>query len=77
MHLSQVLAELGHQEAEIRFQNLLTCLSHPPSYTCIRASTHLAPLEEIRQKLAEELKKVNLPLVVYLHMSVCVLLVVS
>ncbi|KAL3040616.1 tRNA (cytosine(72)-C(5))-methyltransferase NSUN6 isoform X2 [Trematomus bernacchii] len=53
----EVLAAVGHQEAESRFQRLLTCLSHPPSYTCVRASTHLAPLEEIRHKLGEELKK--------------------
>lgn len=50
---------VGHQEAESHFQKLLICLPHPPSYTCVRASTHLAPLEEIRLKLAEELKKVN------------------
>lgn len=55
----QILAVVGHQEAESHFQKLLTCLSHPPSYTCVRASTHLAPLEEIRLKLAEELAKVK------------------
>ncbi|XP_047424015.1 tRNA (cytosine(72)-C(5))-methyltransferase NSUN6 isoform X2 [Mugil cephalus] len=54
---NEVLAAVHHQQAERRFQKLLTCLSHPPSYTCVRASTHLAPLEEIRQKLEEELKK--------------------
>ncbi|XP_051796122.1 tRNA (cytosine(72)-C(5))-methyltransferase NSUN6 isoform X2 [Acanthochromis polyacanthus] len=53
----EVLAAVGHQEADCRFQKLLTCLSHPPSYTCVRVSTHLAPLEEIRHKLGEELKK--------------------
>ncbi|XP_038585865.1 tRNA (cytosine(72)-C(5))-methyltransferase NSUN6 isoform X1 [Micropterus salmoides] len=53
----EVLTAVGHQEAECRFQKLLACLSHPPSYTCVRASTHLAPLEEIKHKLAEELKK--------------------
>ncbi|KAG7224996.1 hypothetical protein INR49_014914 [Caranx melampygus] len=53
----EVLAAVGHQEAESRFHRLLTCLSHPPSYTCVRASTHLASLEEIRHKLGEELKK--------------------
>ncbi|XP_041669928.1 tRNA (cytosine(72)-C(5))-methyltransferase NSUN6 isoform X2 [Cheilinus undulatus] len=53
----EVLASVGHQEAECRFHKLLTCLSHPPSYTCVRASTHLAPLEEIRHKLGEELRK--------------------
>ncbi|XP_076617132.1 tRNA (cytosine(72)-C(5))-methyltransferase NSUN6 isoform X1 [Chaetodon auriga] len=54
---NEVLAAVGHQEAESRFQKLLSCLSHPPSCTCVRANTHLAPLEEIRHKLAEELKK--------------------
>ncbi|XP_029979008.1 putative methyltransferase NSUN6 isoform X2 [Sphaeramia orbicularis] len=53
----ELLAAVGHQEAESRFQRLLMCLSHPPSYTCVRASTHLAPLEDIRQKLGEELKR--------------------
>ncbi|KAF7213440.1 tRNA (cytosine(72)-C(5))-methyltransferase NSUN6 isoform X3 [Nothobranchius furzeri] len=52
----EMLAAVGHQEAECRFQKLLTCLSHPPSYTCVRASTHLVPLEEIQRKLHEELK---------------------
>ncbi|KAM9712750.1 LOW QUALITY PROTEIN: tRNA (cytosine(72)-C(5))-methyltransferase NSUN6 [Menidia menidia] len=53
----EVLAAVGHQEAELRFQKLLTCLSHPPSHTCVRASTHLAPLEEIRHRLEEELRQ--------------------
>ncbi|KAM7390318.1 hypothetical protein PAMA_008475 [Pampus argenteus] len=53
----ELLATVGLQEAECRFQKLLTCLSQPPSYTCVRASTHLAPLEDIRHKLGEELKK--------------------
>ncbi|XP_020791395.1 tRNA (cytosine(72)-C(5))-methyltransferase NSUN6 isoform X2 [Boleophthalmus pectinirostris] len=53
----ELLTAVGHQEAEQRFERLLTCLSHPPSHTCVRASTHLAPLEEIRQKLAQELNK--------------------
>ncbi|XP_060949924.1 tRNA (cytosine(72)-C(5))-methyltransferase NSUN6 [Limanda limanda] len=54
---AEVLAAVGHQEAESRFHRLLTCLSHPPSYTCVRASTHLASLEEIRHKMGEELTK--------------------
>ncbi|XP_069015658.1 tRNA (cytosine(72)-C(5))-methyltransferase NSUN6 isoform X1 [Embiotoca jacksoni] len=53
----EVLAAVGHQEAESRFQKLLACLSHPPSYTCVRASAHLAPLEEIRLQLRDELTK--------------------
>lgn len=56
----ELLAAVGHQEAEQRFERLLTCLSHPPSHTCVRASTHLAPLDEISQKLGEELKKQQL-----------------
>lgn len=50
---------MGQQEADCRFQKLLACLSHPPSYTCVRASTHLVALEEIRRQLGEELKKVS------------------
>ncbi|XP_053198080.1 tRNA (cytosine(72)-C(5))-methyltransferase NSUN6 isoform X1 [Scomber japonicus] len=53
----ELLVAVGHHEAEHRFQKLLACLSHPPSHTCVRASTHLAPLEEIRHRLEEELKK--------------------
>lgn len=66
-----MLAAVGHQEAESRFQKLLTCLSHPPSYTCVRASTHLAPLEEIQHKLEEELKKVNLYLDMFSDFCCC------
>ncbi|XP_032407476.1 tRNA (cytosine(72)-C(5))-methyltransferase NSUN6 isoform X1 [Xiphophorus hellerii] len=53
----EVLAAVDTQEAESRFQKLLTCLSHPPSSTCVRASTHLAPLEDIRLSLEKELEK--------------------
>ncbi|XP_055086051.1 tRNA (cytosine(72)-C(5))-methyltransferase NSUN6 isoform X2 [Periophthalmus magnuspinnatus] len=56
----ELLTAVGHQEAEQRFERLLTCLSHPPSHTCVRASTHLAPLEEIRKRLAQELSKQHL-----------------
>ncbi|XP_049420668.1 tRNA (cytosine(72)-C(5))-methyltransferase NSUN6 isoform X1 [Epinephelus fuscoguttatus] len=56
----EVLAAVGHQEAESRFQKLLTCLSHPPSYTCVRVSTHLTSLEEIKHKLGDELRKQQL-----------------
>nr|XP_057915780.1 tRNA (cytosine(72)-C(5))-methyltransferase NSUN6 isoform X2 [Doryrhamphus excisus] len=56
---NELLASIGLQEAERRFETLLTCLSHPPSSTCVRASVHLAPLGEIRHELCEELKKVN------------------
>lgn len=51
----ELLAVVEHQEAEQRFERLLTCLSHPPSHTCVRASTHLVSLDEIRQRLEKEL----------------------
>lgn len=51
----ELLAVVEHQEAEQRFERLLTCLSHPPSHTCLRASTHLVPLDEISQRLGKEL----------------------
>ncbi|KAL1006840.1 hypothetical protein UPYG_G00077850 [Umbra pygmaea] len=53
----EVLAAVGQGKAEQRFQKLLSCLSHPPRFTCVRASTHLAPLEEIQTRLQEELKQ--------------------
>ncbi|XP_034026609.1 tRNA (cytosine(72)-C(5))-methyltransferase NSUN6 [Thalassophryne amazonica] len=54
---SELVEALGPQKAEQRFQSLLTCLSHPPLHTCVRASTHLSPLEEIRDQLCKELEK--------------------
>ncbi|XP_018612363.2 putative methyltransferase NSUN6 isoform X1 [Scleropages formosus] len=62
-HLSDVfkneelLAEMGDTEAQRRFEDLLSLLSHPPAFTCVRASTHLAPLETIRDRLLEELRE--------------------
>ncbi|CAL8313650.1 unnamed protein product [Merluccius merluccius] len=53
----ELLAAVGQPEAESRFQRLLLCLSHPPGFTCVRASTHLAPRDEIRLRLAEELQQ--------------------
>uniref|UniRef100_A0A8C7J641 NOP2/Sun RNA methyltransferase 6 n=2 Tax=Oncorhynchus TaxID=8016 RepID=A0A8C7J641_ONCKI len=57
----EVLAAVSQGEAEQRFQRLLSCLSHPPALTCVRASTHLASLEEIQHRLGEELKQVGIP----------------
>ncbi|XP_062336057.1 tRNA (cytosine(72)-C(5))-methyltransferase NSUN6 isoform X1 [Osmerus eperlanus] len=54
---AELLAAVGVEAAEERFQRLLSCLSHPPAFTCVRASTHLAPLEEIRHRLGEELRQ--------------------
>ncbi|XP_053714615.1 tRNA (cytosine(72)-C(5))-methyltransferase NSUN6 isoform X1 [Synchiropus splendidus] len=57
----ELLAAVGQQEAESRFHDLLKCLSHPPSHTCVRVSTHLAPVDEIRLRLKDQLKKQQLP----------------
>ncbi|KAM9839624.1 tRNA (cytosine(72)-C(5))-methyltransferase NSUN6 isoform 1-T2 [Aulostomus maculatus] len=54
---NELSSAVSDQEAERRFQKLLLCLSHPPSCTCVRVSTHLAPVEQIRHKLGEELKR--------------------
>ncbi|XP_048856950.1 tRNA (cytosine(72)-C(5))-methyltransferase NSUN6 isoform X2 [Brienomyrus brachyistius] len=54
----ELLTEVDEQEAEKKFEELLTYLSHPPGFTCVRASTHLESLETIREQLVEELQKV-------------------
>nr|XP_023649155.1 putative methyltransferase NSUN6 isoform X2 [Paramormyrops kingsleyae] len=54
----ELLAEVGEQEANKKFEELLTYLSHPPGFTCVRASTHLESLETIRDQLVDELQKV-------------------
>ncbi|XP_036377270.1 tRNA (cytosine(72)-C(5))-methyltransferase NSUN6 isoform X1 [Megalops cyprinoides] len=53
----ELVAAVGQVEAERRFEELLYRLSHPPSFTCVRASTHLAPLNTIRERLLEELRE--------------------
>uniref|UniRef100_W5KT24 NOP2/Sun RNA methyltransferase 6 n=1 Tax=Astyanax mexicanus TaxID=7994 RepID=W5KT24_ASTMX len=51
----ELLADLGKDEAERVFQSLLSCLSHPPSHTCLRASTHIHSLQDIQQRLEQHL----------------------
>ncbi|KAJ3611377.1 hypothetical protein NHX12_021393 [Muraenolepis orangiensis] len=59
--LNQELVEaLGLPEAERRFRRLLVCLSHPPGFTCVRTSTHLAAREEVHRRLEEELQQVEI-----------------
>uniref|UniRef100_A0A3B5LVQ1 NOP2/Sun RNA methyltransferase 6 n=1 Tax=Xiphophorus couchianus TaxID=32473 RepID=A0A3B5LVQ1_9TELE len=45
--LNKEVTAVDTQEAESRFQKLLTCLSHPPSSTCVRASTHLSQMRHL------------------------------
>ncbi|KAK2860667.1 hypothetical protein Q7C36_004833 [Tachysurus vachellii] len=49
----EIVSELGKEEAERVFDSLLSCLSHPPSLTCLRASTHTHSLQDIQQRLAQ------------------------
>ncbi|XP_072544149.1 tRNA (cytosine(72)-C(5))-methyltransferase NSUN6 isoform X2 [Salminus brasiliensis] len=51
----ELLAELGKDEAERVFESLLSCLSHPPSHTSLRASTHIYSLQDIEKRLEQHL----------------------
>ncbi|KAJ8419185.1 hypothetical protein AAFF_G00006840 [Aldrovandia affinis] len=55
----ELVAGVGQEEAESMFEELLYHLSHPPSFTCVRVSTHLAPLDTIRERLVEELRQMS------------------
>ncbi|KAJ8277621.1 hypothetical protein GJAV_G00077660 [Gymnothorax javanicus] len=55
----ELVAAVGHEEAEARFDELLRCLSHPPSFTCVRASTHLESVGIIQEQLLQELRKMS------------------
>ncbi|XP_062849163.1 tRNA (cytosine(72)-C(5))-methyltransferase NSUN6 [Trichomycterus rosablanca] len=52
---NELLKELGETVAERIFDSLLSCLSHPPSLTCLRASTHIHTLQDIQHKLEQHL----------------------
>ncbi|KAM9501024.1 tRNA (cytosine(72)-C(5))-methyltransferase NSUN6 isoform 1-T1 [Clarias gariepinus] len=51
----ELVSELGKEEAERVFDFLLSCLSHPPSLTCLRASTHIHSLQDIQHRLEQHL----------------------
>ncbi|KAG5268039.1 hypothetical protein AALO_G00207550 [Alosa alosa] len=52
MHL---VSEVGEEVADREFEALLSSLSHPPSFTCVRVNTHLAPQQQIQHALQQEL----------------------
>ncbi|XP_029444597.1 putative methyltransferase NSUN6 isoform X3 [Rhinatrema bivittatum] len=56
----ELLASVGMQEAERKFENLLSQLSHPPAFTTVRVNTLLAPVEQVKQLLVEEIHKGNI-----------------
>ncbi|XP_053484232.1 tRNA (cytosine(72)-C(5))-methyltransferase NSUN6 isoform X2 [Ictalurus furcatus] len=51
----ELVSELGKEEAESVFDSLLSCLSHPPTLTCLRASTHIHTLQDIQHRLEQYL----------------------
>ncbi|XP_042560273.1 tRNA (cytosine(72)-C(5))-methyltransferase NSUN6 [Clupea harengus] len=51
----ELVSEVGEEVAEREFEALLSSLSHPPSFTCVRVNTHLAPRRHIQHTLQEEL----------------------
>ncbi|XP_017328460.1 tRNA (cytosine(72)-C(5))-methyltransferase NSUN6 isoform X1 [Ictalurus punctatus] len=51
----ELVSELGKEEAESVFDSLLSCLSHPPTLTCLRASTHIHTLQDIQHRLEQHL----------------------
>ncbi|XP_015209817.1 tRNA (cytosine(72)-C(5))-methyltransferase NSUN6 isoform X1 [Lepisosteus oculatus] len=53
----ELLAVLGQEDAERRFEMLLSRLSHPPAFTSVRVNTHLASPEHVRRCLSEEIRK--------------------
>ncbi|XP_042331538.1 tRNA (cytosine(72)-C(5))-methyltransferase NSUN6 isoform X5 [Sceloporus undulatus] len=54
---NELVAAIGPQEAEQKYESLLNNLSHPPAFTTVRVNTHLASVEHIRSLLCEELHK--------------------
>lgn len=54
----QVVSALGKQEAERKFETLLSNLSHPPSFTTVRVNSHLASAQHVKNLLFDELHKV-------------------
>ncbi|XP_009671974.2 tRNA (cytosine(72)-C(5))-methyltransferase NSUN6 isoform X2 [Struthio camelus] len=54
---SELITDLGTQEAESRYQSLLRHLSHPPAFTTVRVNTHLASVKHVKNLLFEEIQK--------------------
>uniref|UniRef100_A0A8C4RPR4 NOP2/Sun RNA methyltransferase 6 n=2 Tax=Erpetoichthys calabaricus TaxID=27687 RepID=A0A8C4RPR4_ERPCA len=54
---AELLHTLSHEEANRRFEQLLSRLSHPPPFTTLRVNTHLASVDWTRDRLSEELQQ--------------------
>ncbi|XP_057191143.1 tRNA (cytosine(72)-C(5))-methyltransferase NSUN6 isoform X2 [Triplophysa rosa] len=53
------VCEVGKEEAARAFEALLSCLSHPPMFTCVRVSTHLHTLTDIQHKLQQHVTQIS------------------
>ncbi|NXA71842.1 NOP2 methyltransferase, partial [Thryothorus ludovicianus] len=53
----ELIAAVGTQTAENKFQSLLSHLSHPPAFTTVRVNTHLASVKHVKKLLFEEIQK--------------------
>ncbi|XP_074122899.1 tRNA (cytosine(72)-C(5))-methyltransferase NSUN6 isoform X1 [Sminthopsis crassicaudata] len=53
----EIVTVLGAQEAERKFETLLSYLSHPPAFTTVRVNTHLASVKHVKDLLLEEINK--------------------
>ncbi|GAB0184752.1 tRNA (cytosine(72)-C(5))-methyltransferase NSUN6 [Grus japonensis] len=54
---NEFITALGTQEAESKYQSLLSHLSHPPGFTTVRVNTHLASVKHVKKLLLEEIQK--------------------
>ncbi|XP_061208130.1 tRNA (cytosine(72)-C(5))-methyltransferase NSUN6 isoform X3 [Neopsephotus bourkii] len=54
---NELIAALGTQEAESKYQSLLSHLSHPPAFSAVRVNTHLASVKHVKKLLFEEIQK--------------------
>ncbi|XP_064410808.1 tRNA (cytosine(72)-C(5))-methyltransferase NSUN6 isoform X2 [Latimeria chalumnae] len=53
----ELLAALGLDKTERKFEALLRRLAHPPAFTTVRVNSHLASMEHVQQLLTEEIHK--------------------
>uniref|UniRef100_A0A8C6YPZ7 NOP2/Sun RNA methyltransferase 6 n=1 Tax=Nothoprocta perdicaria TaxID=30464 RepID=A0A8C6YPZ7_NOTPE len=51
------VSALGAQEAENRYQSLLSHLSHPPAFTTVRVNTRLASVKHVKSLLLDEIQQ--------------------
>ncbi|XP_078394512.1 tRNA (cytosine(72)-C(5))-methyltransferase NSUN6 isoform X2 [Cetorhinus maximus] len=53
----ELLAALGSEQSELKFEALLSRLSHPPAFTSIRVNTCAASTDHIKKLVTEEIQK--------------------